>query len=164
MPWMVSIGFYGNDRAWNHHCSGSLIEEDFVLTSASCFDSKPVQAQLKLRFGTANLKVPEEGFMERDILEVILHPKYQTSKTYYDVALVKMTKRVEFTDHVHSICLPTFPVDDEEYLIDKFVASVGWTFSSETSKEELKINSYRVSFNLLKLKLLTISNYFFHQG
>ena len=59
MPWMVSIGYYSSDRSWHHHCSGSLIEENYILSAASCFDK--FLPNLKLRLGSTDLILTSEG-------------------------------------------------------------------------------------------------------
>ena len=35
-PWIASIGHYGLNGTWNHHCTGSLISSRLVMTAAHC--------------------------------------------------------------------------------------------------------------------------------
>ena len=50
LPWSVSI-LKSEAGIWKHHCGGSLIDENFVITSAHCTEDK----HLKMRFGDRDL-------------------------------------------------------------------------------------------------------------
>ena len=37
-PWTVSVGWVQDDGGWVHVCSGSIVSESRVVTSAACID------------------------------------------------------------------------------------------------------------------------------
>lgn len=58
----------------------------------------------------ALLKPPS---LKRSVKTIIIHEKYLYPEHDYDIALVQLSKRVEFTSSIHRVCLPepsqTFP-------------------------------------------------------
>lgn len=131
-PWLVSLGFKEknfNDRStyyYLHACTGSLITDQWVLTSGLC-----CTAQLKAEFGKPapivvigahNLSFAAvEDFKKYVSIErIIPHQKLQfiailegeTHVPVNDVCLVKLVEPVELnkSSHYGTICLP--PLDD----------------------------------------------------
>lgn len=51
----------------------------------------------------ALLKPPS---LKRSIKTIIIHEKYHYPEHDYDIALVQLSKRVEFTSSIHRVCLP----------------------------------------------------------
>ncbi|KAF5273623.1 hypothetical protein FQR65_LT04622 [Abscondita terminalis] len=117
-PWAASI------RGVNHRgeeysiCSGSLINNRYVLTSAYClFTSSRITF---VRLGEYNLLnksdcVELAGIDGRDCVEskdveieqFIVHPFYNVWSYNNDIALIKLKTDVLFTDYIRPICLPT---------------------------------------------------------
>ena len=86
----------------------------------------------------------------RDIARILTHPlylkRYNESLSYFDVALIFVAKRIEFTDFVLPVCLPFLPVDDGDYLADKFVTLTGWGEDPGAGEQstELAVDSLKV--------------------
>uniref|UniRef100_A0A8D0EI87 Peptidase S1 domain-containing protein n=1 Tax=Strix occidentalis caurina TaxID=311401 RepID=A0A8D0EI87_STROC len=51
----------------------------------------------------ALLKPPS---LKRPVKTIIIHEKYRYPEHDYDIALVQLSKRVEFTSSIHRVCLP----------------------------------------------------------
>uniref|UniRef100_A0A8C9F9B9 Peptidase S1 domain-containing protein n=1 Tax=Pavo cristatus TaxID=9049 RepID=A0A8C9F9B9_PAVCR len=51
--------------------------------------------------------------LKRSVKTIIIHEMYRYPEHDYDIALVKLSKQVEFTSNIHRVCLPepsqTFP-------------------------------------------------------
>jgi secreted trypsin-like serine protease len=37
LPWTVQIQILDDGSSYSHHCGGTIITEDFILTAAHCF-------------------------------------------------------------------------------------------------------------------------------
>uniref|UniRef100_A0A8C5WJ77 Peptidase S1 domain-containing protein n=1 Tax=Leptobrachium leishanense TaxID=445787 RepID=A0A8C5WJ77_9ANUR len=93
-PWQVAV------TTANSLCGGSLINEQWVLSAAHCFD--------KYKFGesiASSVTVVVEKFTK--------HPNFIKPGDRGDIALVKLKSPVTFTNYIRPICLPnasvTFP-------------------------------------------------------
>ena len=82
---MTSINLKKGAR-YIHHCGGSVITDNFILTAAHCVTSSSM-ANLKLIFGTNYLQFVDEHRIERLVKKIIIHPQYNTSNhyPYYDI-------------------------------------------------------------------------------
>jgi V8-like Glu-specific endopeptidase len=138
MPWMVSLGTYTDPGVWGHQCGASLITPLHVLTAAHCFDYlvDELDGSYKMRMGSSDMVDPEVGKIERNVAKVLVHPKYQQRRAYFDVGLAVADRFIEFTEYVRPICLPMSPVDDEDYLADDFVTLAGWELQITTRGSE----------------------------
>ncbi len=54
---------------------------------------------------------------------------------YFDVAIVEVDRRVEYTDHIRPVCLPFMPIDDKDYLADDLVGGFILSSSCTTLKK-----------------------------
>ena len=50
--------------------------------------------------------IEEPNRIQKEIKQVILHPRYKHPLAYYDIAVVEMETIVEFTKFIHPVCLP----------------------------------------------------------
>jgi secreted trypsin-like serine protease len=107
LPWNVQI--YSSNR---HICSGSLVDNRYVLTSASCVDpTTPASvAALRVRLGDFNRNSNSDGqYVERNVTTVYRHsdfvPQKSNSAPLNNIALIKLGQPVTFTDRIRPICL-----------------------------------------------------------
>jgi secreted trypsin-like serine protease len=83
-PWMVSI------QRSSHFCGGVLIAKDWVLTAAHCLDDKTPE-ELNLYIGLNSLSYPSSGEL-RKADWFMLHPDYNNSLYYSDLAIIKLNE------------------------------------------------------------------------
>ncbi|XP_018562110.1 serine protease persephone-like isoform X2 [Anoplophora glabripennis] len=117
-PHMALIGYQPSDEIrWL--CGGSLISENFVLTSAVClFTMHDGYAKL-VRIGFTN-KTDPTHMLERTVSEIIPHPEYNENK-YHDIGLLRLSTDINFNTYVRPACLQT------EYYIPHILAiASGW--------------------------------------
>uniref|UniRef100_A0A8C3VUN3 Transmembrane serine protease 13 n=1 Tax=Catagonus wagneri TaxID=51154 RepID=A0A8C3VUN3_9CETA len=109
-PWQVSLQYGAT-----HICGGTLIDAQWVLTAAHCFfvTQEKVLEGWKVYVGTNNLhQLPQAA----SIAQIIINGNYTDDQDDYDVALMRLSKPLTLSAHVHPACLPmhgqTFGLND----------------------------------------------------
>ncbi|XP_011178243.1 transmembrane protease serine 12 [Zeugodacus cucurbitae] len=105
-PHMAALGFRSFSDSYEYKCGGSLINEVFVLTVAHCCYHSGQQPET-VKVGDINLKNVDfdEVFQVRPIAEVQVHPLYNASYYYHDIALIRLAQPVVYTNFVRPIRL-----------------------------------------------------------
>ncbi|XP_033943248.1 chymotrypsin-like elastase family member 2A [Pseudochaenichthys georgianus] len=101
-PWQISLKSDGSGR-WRHVCGGTLISSDWVLTAAHCINDR---YNYSVELGKHSLKTTEEGSITRSAATIISHDDYNTMLSRNDIALIKLSSPVTFSDTVMPACLP----------------------------------------------------------
>ena len=74
-PWIVQLQSR-TDSKFRHHCGGTILTDDVILTAAHCFVSV-LPSQVRVVVGQGELNVEDEEEMVFDIEEMIKHPKWE---------------------------------------------------------------------------------------
>ncbi|XP_047929539.2 transmembrane protease serine 11E isoform X1 [Anser cygnoides] len=98
-PWQASIQLDGT-----HRCGASVISNTWLVTAAHCFRGAKEPRRWTASFGIL-LRPPKQ---KKYVRRIIVHEKYSEFLLdhEYDVAVVELASPVEFTNDVHSVCLP----------------------------------------------------------
>jgi len=127
------------------------------LTAAHCTTNLPDQYTLyKVRVGEWDTRENPDCFYDENgygdcnephqdivISENIAHPKFVGKpQTHFDIALLRLAKKVKLSETVHPICLPKFEAINQLDLTDKFLDVVGWgrTEDAPASPFKLKVS------------------------
>ncbi|ODM96231.1 Proclotting enzyme [Orchesella cincta] len=112
-PWMAAV--FGKNKKLL--CGASLISENFLLSASHCFSTfKAGDVQyLLVHIGDFNLRTTSDGPHEvRQITKIILHKGFKIENYHNDIALLKLSRPVNFTDRIHPVCLPEPTMDNFE--------------------------------------------------
>ncbi|XP_067334288.1 transmembrane protease serine 9-like [Channa argus] len=97
-PWQVSL-----QRSGSHFCGGSLINDQWVLTAAHCFQSSA--NDLRVYLGSQSLEEPDPNEQFYMVTEIINNPKYDSKTKDNDICLLKLSSPVTFTNYIQPVCL-----------------------------------------------------------
>ncbi|XP_041834360.1 coagulation factor VII [Melanotaenia boesemani] len=86
-------------------CGAIVLSDLWLLTAAHCIWQKPV-AIFHVIVGKHDLKEIEKTEQQRRVLQVFIHPDYNTTTYDSDLALLKLFRPIKLNRYVMPICLP----------------------------------------------------------
>ncbi|XP_058477751.1 chymotrypsin-like protease CTRL-1 [Solea solea] len=116
-PWQVSMHIVD----FSHVCGGTIISDQWVLTSAHCIIVNP--SQYILYFGRETQSGPNIREVKRTVSQVIVHPDYNNTLLNNDIALMKLSSPISFTDYIRPVCLAS---KSSEFHNSTLCWSTGW--------------------------------------
>ncbi|KAL0812055.1 hypothetical protein ABMA28_009445 [Loxostege sticticalis] len=115
-PYVVSI-----QKNREHWCSGALLNQRLVITTANCIWKSARVTRLRVRAGSRHT---DHGGQQARIQEIMKHPMWNIRRNPdFDVAMLLLDNWIRFSHSVHAVDLPNrvmMPVFD-----DVWVASWG---------------------------------------
>uniref|UniRef100_A0A668UX66 Peptidase S1 domain-containing protein n=1 Tax=Oreochromis aureus TaxID=47969 RepID=A0A668UX66_OREAU len=97
-PWQVSLQTSGF-----HFCGGSLINSQWVLTAAHCFQT--TVNGLTVNLGRQSLEGSNPNAVSRTVTKIINHPNYNSVTNNNDICLLQLSSPVNFTSYISPVCL-----------------------------------------------------------
>lgn len=112
-PWHVAV-YITEQITLKYTCGGNLINQRTALTAAHCVASRgsanPINpATLLLFLGKDNLKDYTDTQVQ--VSEIVMHPEFNHTRFFSDIAVLKLRSVVTFTDLIRPICLWPFDSD-----------------------------------------------------
>ncbi|KAL2740060.1 chymotrypsin-2-like [Vespula squamosa] len=95
-PYQVSL------RAPKHFCGGSIINKRYILTAAHCLVRKSPN-QITVHAGSVRLDQEEAVYR---VEKLIINKNYNSFKLINDIALIRVSKDITFTQLVQPVKLP----------------------------------------------------------
>jgi len=103
VPYQISLRYCNpTSGICGHFCGGSIINHDTILTAAHCV-SGDLPEWLEIRAGS---DLRSQGGQIIKVRNIIIHPDYQRSGLYNDVAVLKLRTQLKFGSKVMPIGLP----------------------------------------------------------
>uniref|UniRef100_A0A672IHL7 pancreatic elastase II n=1 Tax=Salarias fasciatus TaxID=181472 RepID=A0A672IHL7_SALFA len=104
-PWQVSLQSDSSGR-WSHVCGGSLISSEWILTAAHCINDR---YNYRVELGKHSLEASEDGSIaQRPVVHALCLLYGFFARFFYrnDIALIKLSSPVTFSDTIQPACLP----------------------------------------------------------
>ncbi|XP_041960228.1 uncharacterized protein LOC121718887 isoform X3 [Alosa sapidissima] len=103
-PWQASLHFVLSGVLSSFLCGGSLINEQWVLSAASCFSSIS-SSDLEVYLGRQNQEGSNPNEVKRTVSRIITHPSFNPVTRDNDIALLRLSAPVTFTNFISPVCL-----------------------------------------------------------
>ncbi|XP_066938169.1 uncharacterized protein [Macrobrachium rosenbergii] len=134
-PWMAAIWLHGPKKT-EFWCGGSLISSEYILTAAHCTKDSRGKTfnpqQFTVRLGDHNIFSESDDFISNPqtyrVISIRPHPDFKAHGFYNDVALLKLDRKVDFSEYILPVCLPTDsmarqPLDN---MVGQTPSVIGW--------------------------------------
>ncbi|XP_078481630.1 chymotrypsin-like elastase family member 2A [Ciona intestinalis] len=132
-PWLAYIYELPNGILAGGLCGGSLINDQWIVTSAHCIGTNnPTLYGVVLGEHTTTISSGNEIILT--VALIIFHPSYNQINQDNDIALMKLSQKVVFTRYVRPICVvPPGTITDNNLtptFAGQLCLAAGWGFTS----------------------------------
>ncbi|CAB3380270.1 Hypothetical predicted protein [Cloeon dipterum] len=150
-PWLAAL-VYRTISGQEVKCGGALINERYVLTAAHCILVPFGNKLVSVRLGEHNLVTEKDCYKDAQGVEVCAdpslmvsvesvktHEKYGGVDRFNDIGLVRLEKRVTFTDYIKPVCLPLSDTLLKSTLAGSIHKIAGWGRTENSSSSDVKL-------------------------
>jgi len=101
-PWMVSLRYLEDEE---HYCGGMILTKSWIMTAAHCLRgiTKP---DFFVVVGEHDINVTSDVRKSHEVEKFEVHEEFYNPTLNNDIALIKVTPIIDFSDNVSPVCLP----------------------------------------------------------
>lgn len=105
-PHQVSLRFKVDDGL-THFCSGSIVDQRWVVTAAGCCVGKTnMNIEVKIVAGAFDLNQPTDNEHHSNASKLIIHPEFDPTFLSDDICMIQTEEAFEWSSNVQPIGLP----------------------------------------------------------
>ncbi|KAK7162343.1 hypothetical protein R3I94_004869 [Phoxinus phoxinus] len=86
-------------------CGGTILNQHFILSAAHCMNQS---LSTRVVLGEYDTLVKEGREVIHDVDEILIHKNFMPDTYHNDIALIKLSKPIAFTDYIIPACLPEY--------------------------------------------------------
>ena len=135
-PWIVQVLYQHTT------CGGTIIAKNLVITAAHCVDHID-KNELFIQMGHSDLK--SSIIKKEKAKSILIHPQWYADRVYaYDIALLRLSKDIEFNNFVQPIALPNEGIIGD---YNGLMIAAGWGLALDLKEEIDFFKSRSISWN-----------------
>ena len=102
-PWQVALL-----KGSFPFCGGSLVSNQYIITAAHCVTAADWD-RVTIRVGEHHMNTNEGHEQDISIATngITVHPQYDRPTTDYDIAVIRLSRSVQFTQRIKPVCINT---------------------------------------------------------
>jgi len=146
-PWIISMLDAGGD--W--YCGGTIISDQYVVTAAHCvygYESEPAWVRVGDHDNSDPGDTDYDHIQTFKVKKILVHRQYDERTTANDIALLKLEKRIDFSQYGGTVSPICIPKQAETYYGEKVIVA-GWGLLNENGNQADKLQ--KVELDVLSM-------------